>query len=245
MLLIAAAVREEIVSLGHAGWTPLPPLTVGRWPVQRWRTPQGNVAAVATGVGVDACRQALIHLDTHLDLSGILSVGTAGATVEGLRGGDICISERVLFPPAVLAPPAWLVERAARAAVRAQGPPWRFAPSLTSIHALADAESKRTAAEKHGVSWVDMESAAAGQIASRLAIPWLSVRVILDTVEEDLGSVAGQSPGTHRFRLHPGRLRAVARQRRRAREAAGQLVRSLSVLVPEILDEIGDAGRPH
>jgi nucleoside phosphorylase len=213
--------------------------------VERWKLAQGDVAVIATGVGEETCRDALIVGHAHLRPQAVLSVGWAGATCPELQVGEICVAEALRTPDgAEIRPHAETLAIAKGAAQGIGGKPWRFGTALTSPHALPNEETRSDAAAKHGVQWVDMESAVAARVANRLAIPWLSVRAISDTLRDDLNltpeAMRDESLGPGLFLgmllTHPGRLRATLRLRRQMRLASERLCQALGILVPPLLE---------
>ncbi|MBN1475422.1 hypothetical protein JXA47_01575 [Candidatus Sumerlaeota bacterium] len=246
-LLIAAALRSEIMGLRRLSWRPLPRSQVDRWPVERWRLSRGEVAAIAAGVGEEACRDALIVCHAHLRPQAILTVGWAGATVPDLHAGDICVAEslRTSQGDAIRPHPATLA-LARDVAGRAAGKPWRFGVGLTSPVPLSNERSKSAAASQRGVQWVDMESAVAARLADRLAIPWLSVRAISDTLRDDLElcpRAMCNEPSAPALILrtllsHPLRLHTALRFRRQMRLASDHLCQALATLAPRILESL-------
>jgi adenosylhomocysteine nucleosidase len=246
MLLIVAALEREIACLRTHAWRRSATARLKRWTVRRWRLPEGDLAVVVTGVGEDSSRDALIALDTRFQPSAIISVGYAGATTPELGVGDICVATALHMEdgdPAVPHPASLEIARASSAL--SPGRPWHFGESFTAASVVSTRAEKEGLAQRHGVQWVDMESAVVGRLASRFAVPWLSIRAISDALDDDLvaeaTSLVGEGGRSLRGRAlrhiltNPGHLPAALRLRRQAHHASRALGEALDILIPRFL----------
>ncbi len=132
---------------------------------------------------------------------GVLMLGVAGAVEPGRETGELVLSGSYLVDSAVepaegIAPDPTLLEVAESAAVEAMMPVRRDS-SLTVDHLIAEKWERQQLREKYGVGTVNMEDHAAAAAARAESIPFLSVRVILDTAEQGL---PGYLPKLYRSR---------------------------------------------
>ncbi len=121
---------------------------------------------------------------------GILMLGVAGALEPGRETGELVISGSYELDEAVasaepIAPDPTLLEVAESAAVDARMPVYR-SNSLTVDHLIAEGWERRQLREKYGAGTVNMEDHAVAAAAQTEGVPFLSVRVILDTAEQRL-----------------------------------------------------------
>ncbi len=159
----------------------------------RTRTERGEVAFVATGIGLKRskaiARQALSALpETRL----VIGTGVIGALSGGLRPGDVVIADRAMrartdsaHPEHVVAVDAETLEYCERT-LHAAGLASSTGAILSSLRVIPNAEEKRAAKRHSGAIAVDMESAAiAGEAAAR-GIPFAIVRTVIDSLEDEI-----------------------------------------------------------
>ena len=170
---IVAALPAELHSLLHA--TPA---------VGESRPVNARVRAQAGGIGATAAHRAAASLVAD-GASALVSWGFAAGLDAALAPGTLVIS-RQLQPPVPGAPgaanaaaAAW----AARLSTRLHG----VVPLVNGTIACPD-YVVRTAAEKRtlgasGAVAADMESAAVAAVAAGAGIPWVALRVLVDTVD--------------------------------------------------------------
>jgi nucleoside phosphorylase len=248
-LLLSAAVLGEIAPLSAFGWTPLPTMQVERWPLRRWRVDGAEVVAVATGVGMEACRDATIAIDADRRIDGLICLGLAGAARAGLGAGAICISERIIITESpsreTLQPHSAILDVLRRAASDAG---WQFGTGLSSPTVVPDPESKASVAAECGCDWIEMESGGAARMGQRLAVPWAVIRAIGDTVADDLngsfGALRNERGQLQWFQAikkvvsDPRALQTAWRLRRQEKAAAEALAGAMGLLVPAIIGGI-------
>lgn len=132
---------------------------------------------------------------------GVLMLGVAGAVEPGRETGELVLSGSYAMDPDVepaetIAPDPTLLEVAESAAVQARMPVYR-SDSLTVDHLISEGWERQRLREKYGVGTVNMEDHAVAAAAQAQGVPFLSVRVILDTAEQRL---PGYLPRLYRSR---------------------------------------------
>jgi adenosylhomocysteine nucleosidase len=169
-----------------------------------------EVIALATGVGkVAAAAGTRFLLDRH-PIEALLVCGIAGALSPDLRLGDLiiatelvpgdvgvahsgdysvtgpglCEEGRVIFHPLFTTSPA-LVERAQRAAA-AEGMAYVLGKVLTCDQIVLDPELRAHLGESFDALAVEMEGAAAAQVAAGEGLPFGAIRTISDELSHDL-----------------------------------------------------------
>jgi nucleoside phosphorylase len=198
-----------------------------------------------TGVGMEHAAASAERLCPGARL--VLSTGCCGGLVAGAESGVLAIPGRVLDGGdggAASEVPVPDPDRVALARGIAErlGLHCSTRPLITLARPLRSPRSKRSCHERTGAAFVDMETAAIARVAADLEIPYLSLRFVLDTVDESLP----EAPMRDREgKLEPaGLLRALSRPRNlvslaglllRMRTASGGLVRLVSALLGEEL----------
>ena len=115
---------------------------------------------------------------------------------------------------------------------------------------MTSSKEKREAAVRFGIpdssgAVVDMESAAWARAAASRGIPFVLLRAVSDTLEEDLpgflssclsaDGAVDRAAVARRLLFHPGALPVLLRMRRRVREGASGLALFLERLLPEMI----------
>lgn len=167
----------------------------------------GEIAFIATGIGIARAREVARHAlgvfpQAHL----VIGTGVVGALSGGLRPGDIVVADRVVkagddgtHPEHVLAVGAEELERCERV-LRAAGLAFSTGGILTSSRVLPDLHSKRLAKEQSGAIAVDMESVAIALEAAARGLPFVVVRTVMDSLEDE---VFGAEVADERGRIRP------------------------------------------
>ncbi len=159
----------------------------GRWRGDGFTAIEGRlenqaVVIVRSGAGQAAAAHATeALLDGHRP-GWVISAGFAGATQPQLQRYDLVVPEAVVRPDGrrrELSPPAH----------------WSAQPALGRIHRglllsvdhlVSSPKEKRTLGETYGALAVDMETFAVVEVCQRRAAPVLAVRIIIDTLDEQL-----------------------------------------------------------
>ena len=151
------------------------------------------VLLVTTGIGPERVRRVLAHLVSKHDLVGVFSIGYAGALRDGIRVGDLLIPRELRMEVGgsgkCFLPDADLFESACRTA-RIKG--WSFATDrmVTTDHVVASGPEKRQLGLRCEAGSVEMESAVVAEWVEQTSLPFVTVRVALDTVEFELPDVS-------------------------------------------------------
>lgn len=168
-ILLVCAMKAEMRPLRRAlGHLPLRMITTGIGPVR-----------AATAIQKHAHQSRLI-----------ISTGCCGGLAPQLSPGCLIIPRHVLeykTGQAFEVPaPDPLGSDAARSIAQKLGLPYRDESLLSVNQVLTNAHEKRLAYQQSNAVAVDMETAAIAQVAHQMRIPYVSMRSVLDTAEEDL-----------------------------------------------------------
>jgi adenosylhomocysteine nucleosidase len=236
---IVTAIREEFEALakgvsggqrhrlGNGG---------GGW-LLRGTMAGASVRLGMTGDGATRASRSLQYLFEESPVSLLVGAGVAGALVPSLLAGDLVVSRRVIDEGGEAPPPdASLVARTlalgAKPAtfVTAAGP-------LTSSSQKADLAA-RVGASDSAPAVVDMESSAWARAAAGQGVPYVILRAISDTCDEELPAFLSSCLGAdgsvdraavaRRLLVHPGALPALLAMRRRVVAASEGLGRFLA-----------------
>lgn len=196
---IIAALKEEIEPLVQS-MEDVETFTWGRRSVYQGRIGNCQVVAVSGGVGkvkAAACTQYLIG---RFSVEAVISCGVAGAVNPRLGIGDIVVSQRTLqhdFDPGnpelfKKLRKRWLkaddkLTRLAMEAGKDLGFEGRIHQGsvLTGDQAIVTQQKRQWLWGNFRGDCVDMESAALAQVCQMNGVPWVIVRAISDSAEED------------------------------------------------------------
>ena len=206
----------------------------GTWHHQR-------ILLVRSGIGRKLALQALDQVCHQYSVSGILSIGFAGGLVPDLRLGDLVIADTIrdigtdiyLEETDLLPVDGLWVERALKLSFPEVLRRWRGG-MVTSDKPICKPAEKRQLGKDYAALAVDMESSALLRVALKLEIPFLSVRAISDSVDQELidfshcvdisGEISKVKAGWHVL-THLGILPQVETLRKGSRNAAKNLTR--------------------
>jgi adenosylhomocysteine nucleosidase len=190
-----------------------------------------GVVMTATGDGPKrAASGAARFLERHRPAA-VIGAGLAGALSPGLSVGDIVASRRVRFEVGDTATPdPRLLERALAAGAR---PGTLVTVDRPVVSAAAKAALAATAAGGENALAVDMESAAWAREAAERGVPYIAVRAISDTADEELPAFLVDTVGpdgsirrgevARLALLQPSSWGTLLRMRRRLHECSGAL----------------------
>lgn len=145
----------------------------------------GGPGVVAVAGGGDAAGLAAKLDALHGDISGVISVGLAGALSPHLKVGEVVIADRVLSDSEVFrCDNLWRVALAAKLPGAHQG------PVEGSASILQDAAGKAALYNSSGALAVDMESQVAARFAASRGLKLAGLRVISDNAFHTLPPAA-------------------------------------------------------
>jgi adenosylhomocysteine nucleosidase len=152
-----------------------------------------EIAGIATGLGMRrAAETARRALQSFAPADLVIATGLAGALGEELQTGDLVLADELILdgerpglaPATIAIPPVDLARF--KVALEASGLKFVTGTILTAAQILHDGAAKRGARAKTGALAVDMESAAVAAEARRCGLRFACVRVVLDTVDEEI-----------------------------------------------------------
>ncbi|HWJ34543.1 MAG TPA: hypothetical protein VNR70_04710 [Steroidobacteraceae bacterium] len=156
-------------------------------PVRRsgslFAAPDGTLVAVS-GIGCSAAEAAARAL-IDAGATALVSWGMAGGLDPALRAGTICLPSAVVSRDGdtFATDPHWRELLTAAIAPRHTVVSGKL---LTSTRAIQDVAGKAAAFRETGAAAVDMESLAVARIAATHDLPFIAVRVIVDTAGDML-----------------------------------------------------------
>ncbi len=151
-----------------------------------------RVRLLVTGPGAERVERAAVALAEREALPAmLLTTGVAGALRPELGVGEIVVASAVCdrsggSPVATDA----ACRTRARQALLATGLRWREGVCLGVDRVLPDAHAKRRAAASTGADVVQMEDHVWARQAASWGIPFLSVRVVLDAIDQAIPAAA-------------------------------------------------------
>ena len=216
---VVAALGAEARTLGPAGKRSDGLLRLG----------DGTLATVS-GMGPEAAESAAKRL-VAAGATALVSWGMAGGLDPTLPAGTICVPELVIAPDGASFSTDHHWRELTTAAIVSRRTVVR-GKLLSSSWAIEDVAGKAAAFRKTGAAVVDMESAAVARVAAAHALPFLAVRVIVDTAADALPAAVGAATGTGGLRMSrlvigilksPSELRPLLRLASRYRTAIRSL----------------------
>ena len=179
------------------------------------------------GVGPERAGAAMAALleDRRSKVDGVLLVGVAGGVDPELETGDLLLADRHALQNGAsqgagqaIKPDADMLQSAQKAALELSVPIFNGG-SLTVDHLVAEPHERESLRTEYQVYSVNMEDYRAAEAAQNAGVPFLSVRVVLDTASQRL---PGYLPGLARSRykvvtkilLMPWRIPTMLRLKR-------------------------------
>lgn len=255
---IVAAMPEEVAPLrarlAGARRVPLPVGAVGG-EIVRGYLDGVSVALAVTGDGARNARQGIAALLGHVEVKRLIALGVAGALSRDLTEGALVVGEQVMLegggPDTVLRADEVLVESATRATGARRGVVMtaeRIADTAAEKQRLLGLVEARSAnlpqqgnREGRASAVVDLESAGYIGAAVQAGIPWIVLRAVSDTADEELPALLNRSRdeggAVRRGSVvrgllgDPGLLPALLGLRRRVQMGAGVLSRAIAALL--------------
>jgi adenosylhomocysteine nucleosidase len=169
---------------------------------------------------------------TRLGAAGLISIGTAGGLSRSIAPGTLLVPKRVIFGDGrvLSADPDWQAQ-----VYRALEPhmPLHSGDLLTVSELVRRPEQKRALRVETKAVGVDMESGHLAQLARQIGIRFLTLRAVMDAVDDEIPGAAVAAVndqgdtvigGLLKYLLgHPGDLPGLIRTARRFRVAAASL----------------------
>ena len=210
----------------------------------RGRLGANEVAAIATGIGIERARETARRAFESLSpVDFAISTGVAGALSEGLAAGDVIVADRFVLrseagADRIVAMNAPELDRV-KEALRAAAIHFSIGAILTSPHPLVTAAAKRRAKAETGAIAVEMESAVIALEATSRGIPFACVRTILDAADEEVigAEVADEEGRVRPLRAagfivrHPAAIVTLARIARNLGLASKSLAGAIETIV--------------
>lgn len=149
----------------------------------------GNLPLAWTLIGVGLKRLDVLPMQKISKARLIIVTGCCGGLALGSAIGQLAIPKKIISLQgervAVFCPDHDLSERAFTMA-KSLHLDCADEPLFSTDCSLKTAKDKKGIHQKFGANFVDMESAAVGYLANRLNVPYLVIRAVLDTADEDL-----------------------------------------------------------
>ena len=222
-----------------------------------WRGSSGrhDVVIVTGGIGPRRARQT-VEAFADTPFSAVLSVGCAGALIQGLTTGQL-----VLAPAVRMDAEEWEGQfdtfgvdqrllSAAQSAARQAGVETAEGAIVTSRRVLFTPQEKEARGRETDCIAVEMESGAHAAFAAERRLPFLVLRVILDSVDMAIPPMKGVTSAEGKIRLakvmthiatHPHHLPFLLRLQHCRKQAAETIARLCRMLFPK-LDEMDLSG---
>jgi adenosylhomocysteine nucleosidase len=199
----------------------------------------GNLVAVS-GIGPGAARGAALCL-IEAGATALVSWGLAGGLDPALEAGAVCLPSEVIDADGTRLDTArsWRESLSSSLPGRSVG----NGALLTAASPLGTCTAKDEARRQTGACAVDMESSAVARVAAAHGVPFLAVRVIVDTARDSIPPAVARASRAGKVRLgrlilglicSPLEIGPLLRLARRYRVAMRSLqaVASLGKLVP-------------
>jgi adenosylhomocysteine nucleosidase len=239
-IAIFGAVKEEIAGIKQA-MNISDRVRLGKsdaWP-GKWG--KQSLVLVRSGVGKQRAEDSAIQVIDRFKPKVLISIGYAGAVQPGLNVGDLMIADSILEENEsrkYVPDPIWLD--------RSRNIPCTDSTKavvgglLTVNKVIHGPIEKERLGEKYNVQAVEMETSAIARIAEDKALPFLSVRVISDRMDQELldsssflgsdGEISTLKAGWYVL-THPSSLKNALSLRTQTQFATQTMTRFLSDLL--------------
>ncbi|MBI5183130.1 MAG: 5'-methylthioadenosine/S-adenosylhomocysteine nucleosidase [Nitrospinae bacterium] len=242
---IIGAVREEIVGIKR-GMRIEQRIRSRGIKVFKGRFKEKDMLLVRSGVGEVRAEESVRLMVDEFPVGSIISLGYAGAVREGIGIGDIILCDRVirdrgmwglgvrrgLFSEEYL--PNTDLFKKALDVLQKDNIDFHQGAILTVDRIISSPEMKRWIGETYPVIGVEMETAGLARVATMMGIPFLSIRAISDTVDDNVisfssflsksGRILRAKAGIYMLR-HPWSLRDFMELKIKSRRATLPLTR--------------------
>ena len=239
-IAIFGAVKEEIAGIKQAmnisdhmrlGKTSAWP---GKWGKQR-------IVLVRSGVGQQRAEAATLQVIDRFKPSTLVSIGYAGAVQPELNVGDLVIADTIIEEKkkGKYSPDSDWLNRAKDVSCP-EGFKAVVGGLLTVDNVIHDSLSKQELGKNYGVQAVEMETSAIANMAEEKNVPFLSLRVISDRLDQELldsssflgsdGEISTLKAGWYVL-THPGSIKSALSLRSQTQIATQALTKFLSNLL--------------
>jgi adenosylhomocysteine nucleosidase len=193
-------------------------------------------------MGFENAQRRVRSLLKERNVGAVVSIGFAGGLSPSLRVGDLAVGREVrgIAQIPLSAEVKWAAE-----SLRAKGLAVYFGTIMSVDEIIGKAAAKRSLADllpADEIGCLDMESSAIAQVCAERRVPFLSIRCISDTVDEDLPIDFNQCRNPdwslsfwrilRAVLLHPRAIKGVWELRRRSRLCAENLALFIEQLLP-------------
>lgn len=193
-ICILGAVKEEIagikgrMKIDHKSKLGTADVFYGTWE-------RKSIILVRTGVGKIRAGGALAMVLEKYSVSMVISIGYAGGTHPDIEAGDLLVARQFMTFPTDNTPPEKIEVASSLAKLAEKVPPSKKYTAykgclLTMNQVVHKPEDKKAIGEDYGVNAIDMETSTLAEMAAVRKIPFLSVRAISDTVDQELIDVS-------------------------------------------------------
>ncbi len=206
---------------------------------------RGRVRLVTSGVGPDRARDAAeVAIEQH-EPSAVISIGVAGGLTNNLRRPSITIPTRILRrrDGAEFQPDDELRKQIVRLLNQADIF-WQSVTSITTPEILFTRPEKREAAET-GAEIVQMEDAEWADLCDAAGIPFASIRVVMDALDDDIPNEVVQwrgKPSALDIAVgairRPGLLPELLSLGIQRQSAIQELERAMTLIIPAMTPEL-------
>ncbi|MEE8127283.1 MAG: hypothetical protein V3T45_01925 [Nitrospinaceae bacterium] len=233
-IAIIGAIKDEIAGIKNQMqitdtllW-PTGNAFVGEW--------QGvSIVLVRSGMGRDRARRALVEVAERYDLKELISIGYAGALDPSLEVGDLVVADKIIEMDSSRSDEDMKSYSLNKEIFNTTGEIHRKI-LLTVDCVAATPKEKKKLREKYSAVAVDMETSALAEKVQAWNLPFISVRCITDTADQELidcshlveedGEVSKLKAGWHVL-THPGDLKGMIELGQHAKIATANLTEFL------------------
>ncbi|MCS5668909.1 MAG: hypothetical protein NZ876_16150 [Dehalococcoidia bacterium] len=192
MLIVAASMEQELIGLRHE---------IHDIEDATGLHPPVDFRVIGVGPERSGSTLATILQRKESNVDGVLVLGVAGGVDPDLETGDLLLADRYALQNGAaqgagraIRPDAGMLQSAQQAALNLSVPVFDGG-SLTVDHLVAEPQEREELRTQYQIHSVNMEDYRAAEAAQKSGVPFLSVRVVLDTASQ---SLPGYLPGLTR-----------------------------------------------
>ncbi len=233
-IAIIGAIKDEIAGIKkEMQMTHTLSWQTGNAFVGEWRGVP--IVLVRSGMGRERARRALVEIADKWDLKEVISIGYAGALDPSLEVGDLVVADKVVGMDSA-GPAEEMKTYSLDKEIFNTTEAVRQRILLTVDRIAATPQEKKELREKYSAVAVDMETSALAEEAQTRNLPFISVRAITDTADQELidcshlvaenGDVSKLKASWHVL-THPGDLKGMIDLGKQAKLATANLTEFL------------------